>query len=977
MQKEILSLRNIYRFLTVNDYPIYSSGILKEESKKGLTLTKFWQDILLYDFRSGYYGKQIWKTTGGRNRHISEICNRSEVLKWYTQYTEELVQSINTKTLLLQIQQFVNWLEERKYDGEVFDKKLRALLNLLAESDECFTKEMASFFLYNLEEMEKHTVAREFGAGWLLTILSIHALTGDRMQSEQMQRVRKKEEFSLVSLWKEYKCKKEEDVQSVHFLTGRNNAMCVEPLEKMHFFGREAEVFELRELLVQGGYYLISGMGGIGKTELLRQLLHICVEQKLVDEIALIQYEGNLIDSCITSFPGIFAENETGILQEAMARIRMQEGKRVLTLVDNMNKNPEEDPNLAQLLTLPGTVIVSSRLTSLEGFTTYQVETLNKEMGALVFRDHYRSPISKEDKEELSSILEQELWRHTLTLKLLGNMARNKKWTIRQLKEKLFTDGRQVLKPREDRENNLAEMYRRMYDLSALSEKQVKFLRCFAVFPYQNYSEEFMQSFMSELMGEDLQMDKLLDYGWISHGEQGYTMHPVISECILSKPPVEADVECFLCALERYWNEKCGVGEDRKLEKWYVHTLRGDDKDYSLIVLLMVMGNSLRGKYSKKFLMLLVRAGVYFISNGIGGKSAKELINCLKENQDTSLKEVEWMLNVVSVGLEYSVRKEQSEAYWQKYLVQEKNLNWQMFIYGHELAYRMIYAGELERAKSVLEYLQKYDEIPFLRILTEAALGMMYVHQTQFEKAKELFKEAVILALKYGFPNGAKLQNMCGYMTSLCSESGDMEEAKKWLEELKMLVEEKESIIGRMTFLQCKGIISRHLGQLEESIKCFKEALDISKSLVGETVEYAIGCSEMGLILHKQEKFEEAEGYYHRALNIFLSDPENFVEMQVSRMYNNWGDMYIDWKKYPKALECLTHAEKYGKSVGGIGVAEVKRNFARTYRMLGDTEKEYEYLQLAVPLLLEVYGLEHERTVAMRERLEEVEANRK
>lgn len=43
MEKDILSLRNIYRFLTVNDYPIYSTGVFKEENRKGLTLTKFWQ----------------------------------------------------------------------------------------------------------------------------------------------------------------------------------------------------------------------------------------------------------------------------------------------------------------------------------------------------------------------------------------------------------------------------------------------------------------------------------------------------------------------------------------------------------------------------------------------------------------------------------------------------------------------------------------------------------------------------------------------------------------------------------------------------------------------------------------------------------------------------------------------------------------------------------------------------------------------
>lgn len=977
MQKEILSLRNIYRFLTVNDYPIYSGGILKEDSKKGLTLTKFWQDILLYDFRSGYYGKQIWKTTGGRNRHISEICNRSEVLKWYTQYTEELVQSINTKTLLQQVEQFRDWLVERRYNEKIFHKKLQALLLFITEFDEYFSKDIAGYFQDSLAIAEKSAVPSDFVSGWLLTLLSLHAMSGDAMQSEQMQRLRNKEAFSLIGLWKECENSQKAQVQSVHFLTGQNNAISVTPLEKMHFFGREAELFELRELLSQGGCYLLSGMGGIGKTELLRQLLHICVEQKLVDEIALIQYEGSLADSCISAFPGIFGDGENGILQEAMARIRMQEGKRVLTLVDNMNKNPEEDPNLAQLLTLPGTVIVSSRLTSLEGFTTYQVEPLNKEMGALVFRDHYRSPISREDKEELSSILEQELWRHTLTLKLLGNTARNKKWTIRQLKEKLFTDGSQVLKPREDRENNLAEMYRRMYDLSELSEKQVKFLRCFAVFPYQNYSEAFMQTFMAELMGEDLQMDKLLDYGWISHGEQGYTMHPVISECILSKPPVEADVECFLCALEKYWNEKCGAGGEIDLKKWYVHTLKGDSEDYSLIIFLITMADCLKGKVSKQFLLLIMMAGTYFIANDLEGRSKKSFLCCLKSNGSIPLKEMQWLLDCLSVAIEYSENKEWYEGLWQEYIENEDVAEWQVWAYSRVLVRTMVYVGEAEKAKAILMYLQKREELSVLLVLIQYELGLLYMYQTQYEMGKQVLREGIDLSKRVNFPNGATLQGMYQTINLACAETGDIETAEKYYDELKLLVEERDSIWGRHTLLLCKSTISRRLGKLDKANRYAIEALEFAKSLWGENMKYASLCTEIALILHKQEKFQEAEGYYYRALEIFLSDQECFFEMQLHRTYNNMSDMYINWNKPEKALECLIHAEEYGKSVEGVGVAEVKRNFARTYCMLGDAEKEYEYLQLAVPLLTEAYGPDHERAIAMRERLEEVEADRK
>ena len=95
----------------------------------------------------------------------------------------------------------------------------------------------------------------------------------------------------------------------------------------------------------------------------------------------------------------------------------------------------------------------------------------------------------------------------------------------------------------------------------------------------------------------------------------------------------------------------------------------------------------------------------------------------------------------------------------------------------------------------------------------------------------------------------------------------------------------------------------------------------------------------------------------------------------TSRAYNNMADMYICWNKPQQAIECMEKSTEYGKTIQGIGLAERYRNFARAYRLAEDTQKEYENLKQAVPLLADFYGPDHERTVAMRERLEEVEKN--
>lgn len=57
----LLSLKNLYRLFTVKDYPVYSTGILGEKSKKGLTLVRFWDEYLLYEWKSTRHGKDFLK----------------------------------------------------------------------------------------------------------------------------------------------------------------------------------------------------------------------------------------------------------------------------------------------------------------------------------------------------------------------------------------------------------------------------------------------------------------------------------------------------------------------------------------------------------------------------------------------------------------------------------------------------------------------------------------------------------------------------------------------------------------------------------------------------------------------------------------------------------------------------------------------------------------------------------------------------
>ena len=172
-------------------------------------------------------------------------------------------------------------------------------------------------------------------------------------------------------------------------MTKQTGALGRSALQTQHFFGRETELFELRQMVIHGGHYLISGMGGIGKTELLRQLLQVCAEENLCDAAALISYENSMAMSFVTAFGKTGDTSLNQRFMEILGDIRRLGNTRVLILIDNIEYTVLKDEGIREILDLPATVIATSRVKKISGFKTFEVKSISADAGNLVFRDHY------------------------------------------------------------------------------------------------------------------------------------------------------------------------------------------------------------------------------------------------------------------------------------------------------------------------------------------------------------------------------------------------------------------------------------------------------------------------------------------------------------------------------------------------------------------------------------------------------------
>lgn len=531
MDNMLLSLKNIYRLLMIQDFPIYSNAVFTEKNRKGLTLVKFWQSCLVQDFRTGKYGKMLWRSEGKRNRHISSVINRTGTRPAYTNYELECIQLLTPLVVKQQQEIFVDFLEKREFSPDAFIRRLKAYLDLLHE-DPCLNEE-SILYLQNcyttIEENIEDKYSHSQYCGWMLALLTIFALAGSQMGTLL-------EHSCLMSLSPVANLFSEKPKTNLNYLTICDGALRKKPLPHQHFFGRERELFELRQMIPTGKHYLISGMGGIGKTELLRQLLHICEEENLCDAVALISYGTNMAMSFITAFGETGKTDLDTNFKEILGRIRLLKDKRILILIDNMNHTVTEDKYLSDIMDLPATILATSRVRELPGFITFEIKSLNIDAGSLIFRDHYKKIMTETNQEILARLLNVEAIRHPLTLRFLGRITGFGNKSLDELGTQLIQRNNLSFPEENSVPVLLRQVYEQVYQLHNLSRKDRLILNIYTQLPYNSYSGNFLQTYFLDSAETEIQIENRLNalywLGFLEKSGKEFSMHPFIAECL-------------------------------------------------------------------------------------------------------------------------------------------------------------------------------------------------------------------------------------------------------------------------------------------------------------------------------------------------------------------------------------------------------------------------------------------------------------
>ncbi len=673
-----------------------------------------------------------------------------------------------------------------------------------------------------------------------------------------------------------------------------------------YFTGRELELQELRQRIEEGRKsVLVSGMGGIGKTQICRELFNEYYNRQMKDKkgefrhIGYIEYDGDMGSSLVKCLR--YKEQADPKLNQEAAWKELEDlalkGKMLL-FIDNVNKSMNEDTGFQRLNHIPGAVVITSRQVWFsDEFELYKIGLLDKEQCKKIYEkirfENSGRKVKPEEVQDLEYIIENLAGKHTITVQLLANLARAKVWGVKKLKEELGIKGFKLQFHKNGKLINIQKSYEILYNLSGLTEAEQNILEAFSVFPYIPLAAETCNQWLLADAGvseDDDILTGLYEKGWLQFDmeHESYSLHPVFAKFIYEKckPGVEAHhglIEaCQKCL------EIPGSGSAMECQKYIPFAENIIEKmDMEQICFIDILAYLLKytGQYKKA--ELLYRKICRIKERTIGNETPNTAIS----------------YNDLAMVYEYQGKYIKAEEFYKKSLrIRKKTLgeeNEYTAISYNNLA--MVYKrqGKFKEAEALLEK----SLCIFKKVLggqnlyvdiSYNNLAWVYESQKKYKEAEILFEKS--LEIKKSIYGEEHPNTAIGYnnMAMVYCMQGEYKKAEE-LFGRSIKISERELGEGHPnTAINYNNLAEVYIYQGKYIIaeKFCKKSLCIREQLLGtEHQDTIISYSNLAYIYEKQGRYKEALCYYLRAYRIGVTNPD-LNDLYVQVFYENLKMVY-------------------------------------------------------------------------------------
>lgn len=322
-----------------------------------------------------------------------------------------------------------------------------------------------------------------------------------------------------------------------------------------YFVGREKELADLDEKIKSNHTVFVSGIGGIGKTELVRYYVH--THRKEYRRVVFVSYTENIIstfcskDIFIKNFSRGTDEEEQEFYNRKLSVFNEIADENDLFILDNFDTDNCDE--ILELLKCRCKFIVTTR-SDFRDYNVCQTDISsidNMETLLKLFRIY--NPLSYPDDEEkyITDLIEL-VERHTMTVELIAKYLRitqeapSKMFADITQKEGIANTDRTAIKQRKDNRmcsSDIVTHLLSIFDLSGFTESQCEVIKSLSLLGYINIRrEKFFELCPVPSCIEDI--EHLVKSGWIQSEDSSgkIHLHQIILDLVYNelKPTTES-----------------------------------------------------------------------------------------------------------------------------------------------------------------------------------------------------------------------------------------------------------------------------------------------------------------------------------------------------------------------------------------------------------------------------------------------------
>ncbi len=323
------------------------------------------------------------------------------------------------------------------------------------------------------------------------------------------------------------------------------------PLRNPAFVGREKEIIKIKELLNSEHFILIlNGVGGIGKTAILREFCHQN-EQKF-NHIIWINGKNGILENLsrdnnlrVNLKISSNYQHTADISQRIVNVLNTIDGSNLLVLDDA----DEEFHQIRRILPLNANwKIVSTSRFEFDSFPNLTIGSLSKDEAIELFYKHYHL----QKKDEIIQELFEPLDFHALSVELFAKTAQFHKLPLKDLKKRVLSfsfDFGKKTNINSDHSaviiDNLGRYYEKIFPIDSNPKDEIDILRRFALLPSVFIEiNDLFKLFTITPKNEDqfsYNLNRLVQKGWLSNLYTAYKLNPIIRKFIEYKFSFEYD----------------------------------------------------------------------------------------------------------------------------------------------------------------------------------------------------------------------------------------------------------------------------------------------------------------------------------------------------------------------------------------------------------------------------------------------------